>query len=113
MALAVAASRRYDGQPGVPARAAHHRLARTPLYAPEEGEYLSGAWSKAHRAFYRTLLEECGNPVLVDAFDPMWTASEPGRRWGHIARPVVTPPTNIVSWRRRPWPATPTPRPTY
>ncbi|MBC9731389.1 FCD domain-containing protein [Streptomyces sp. TRM68367] len=62
-------------------RAAHHRLARTPLYAPEEGEYLSSAWSQAHRAFRRALLEGCGNPVLLDAFDRMWTASELGRRW--------------------------------
>ena len=31
-------------------RAAHHRLARTPAYAPEEGEYYSAAWSEAHRA---------------------------------------------------------------
>ncbi|MDX3383196.1 GntR family transcriptional regulator [Streptomyces niveiscabiei] len=62
-------------------RAAHHRLARTPLYAPDEGDYLSGAWSEAHRAFHRTLLEGCGNPVLLDTFDRMWTASELGRRW--------------------------------
>ncbi|MEV3971310.1 GntR family transcriptional regulator [Streptomyces sp. NPDC050698] len=62
-------------------RAAHHRLARTPLYAPQEGEYLSRAWSEAHRAFHRTLLEGCGNPVLLDTFDRMWTASELGRRW--------------------------------
>lgn len=62
-------------------RAAHHRLARTPLYVPEEGEYLSGAWSEAHRTFHRTLLEGCGNAVLLDTFDRMWTASELGRRW--------------------------------
>ncbi|WP_267246467.1 GntR family transcriptional regulator [Streptomyces sp. PR69] len=62
-------------------RAAHHRLARTPAYAPEEGEYYSGAWSEAHRAFHRTLLEGCGNPVLLETFDRMWTASELARRW--------------------------------
>ncbi|MEU6140059.1 GntR family transcriptional regulator [Streptomyces sp. NPDC047081] len=62
-------------------RAAHHRLARTPAYVPEEGEYYSGAWSEAHRLFHRTLLEGCGNPVLLETFDRMWTASELARRW--------------------------------
>ncbi|MEV7801714.1 GntR family transcriptional regulator [Microbispora sp. NPDC088329] len=62
-------------------RAAHHRLARTPAYVPEEGEYYSSAWSEAHRVFHRTLLEGCGNPVLLETFDRMWTASELARRW--------------------------------
>ncbi|MET9862247.1 GntR family transcriptional regulator [Streptomyces smyrnaeus] len=62
-------------------RAAHHRLARTSAYVPEEGAYYSGAWSEAHRVFHRTLLEGCGNPVLLETFDRMWTASELARRW--------------------------------
>ncbi|MFD7284646.1 GntR family transcriptional regulator [Streptomyces sp. NPDC059863] len=62
-------------------RAAHHRLARTPAYAPEEGEFYSEAWSEVHRGFHRTLLEGCGNPVLLETFDRMWTASELARRW--------------------------------
>jgi DNA-binding GntR family transcriptional regulator len=68
-------------------RAAHHRLARTPLYAPEEGEYYSDAWSEAHRVFHRTLLEGCGNPVLLETFDRMWTASELARRWSTYRNP--------------------------
>ncbi|CAM5534686.1 HTH-type transcriptional repressor CsiR (plasmid) [Streptomyces rimosus subsp. rimosus] len=62
-------------------RAAHHRLARTPAYVAEEGRHYSSAWSEAHRAFHRTLLEGCGNPVLLETFDRMWTASELARRW--------------------------------
>ncbi|NUW35575.1 GntR family transcriptional regulator [Nonomuraea sp. SMC257] len=62
-------------------RAAHHRLARTPPYLPGQGEYYSEAWSEAHRVFHRTLLEGCGNPVLLETFDRMWTASELARRW--------------------------------
>ncbi len=62
-------------------RAAHHRLARTPPFVPEDGEYYSSAWSEAHRVFHRTLLEGCGNPVLLETFDRMWTASELARRW--------------------------------
>jgi DNA-binding GntR family transcriptional regulator len=62
-------------------RAAHHRLARTPAYAPGEGRHYSAAWAEAHRVFHRTLLEGCGNPVLLETFDRMWTASELARRW--------------------------------
>jgi DNA-binding GntR family transcriptional regulator len=62
-------------------RAAHHRLARTPAYAQEESTYYCDAWSEAHRVFHRTLLEGCGNPVLLETFDRMWTASELARRW--------------------------------
>ncbi|MEV6323535.1 GntR family transcriptional regulator [Nocardia sp. NPDC051787] len=68
-------------------RAAHHRLARTPPYAPEEGEYYSEAWSEAHRVFHRTLLAGCGNPVLLETFDRMWTASELARRWSTHRNP--------------------------
>ncbi|MEV5543672.1 GntR family transcriptional regulator [Saccharopolyspora shandongensis] len=62
-------------------RAAHHRLSRTPVFAPEEGEYVSSAWSEAHRVFHRTLLEGCVNPVLLETFDRLWSASELARRW--------------------------------
>jgi DNA-binding GntR family transcriptional regulator len=68
-------------------RAAHHRLTRTPVYVPEEGEYYSSAWSEAHRVFHRTLLEGCGNSVLLEAFDRMWTASELARRWSTHRNP--------------------------
>lgn len=62
-------------------QAAHHRLARTPAFTPEEGEYFSEAWAEAHRLFHRALLEGCGNPVLLEGFDRMWSASELARRW--------------------------------
>ncbi|MFE7443712.1 GntR family transcriptional regulator [Streptomyces chartreusis] len=68
-------------------RAAHHRLVRTPAYLPEEGEYYTSAWSEAHRVFHRTLLEGCGNPVLLETFDRMWTASELARRWSALRTP--------------------------
>ncbi|WP_405584411.1 GntR family transcriptional regulator [Streptomyces sp. NBC_01092] len=68
-------------------RAAHHRLARTPAYLPEEGEYYSGAWAEAHRVFHRTLLEGCGNSVLLAGFDRLWTASELARRWSAHRNP--------------------------
>ncbi|WP_410573955.1 GntR family transcriptional regulator [Amycolatopsis sp. cmx-4-61] len=62
-------------------RAAHHRLARTPAFTSGEDRHYSAEWAEAHRIFHRTLLEGCGNPVLLDTFDRMWTASELARRW--------------------------------
>ncbi|MCG3755895.1 GntR family transcriptional regulator [Amycolatopsis sp. Poz14] len=62
-------------------RAAGHRLARTPMYVPDEGSYYSAAWAEAHRLFHRTLLDGCGNAVLLENFDRMWMASELARRW--------------------------------
>ncbi|MFD3521258.1 GntR family transcriptional regulator [Streptomyces sp. NPDC058653] len=68
-------------------RAAHHRLTRTPVYLPDEGEYYSDEWAEAHRVFHRTLLDGCGNPVLLETFDRMWTASELARRWSARRNP--------------------------
>lgn len=68
-------------------RAAHHRLTRTPAYVPEEGAHYSSAWAEAHRVFHRTLLEGCGNLVLLETFDRMWTASELARRWSAHRNP--------------------------
>jgi DNA-binding GntR family transcriptional regulator len=62
-------------------RATHHRLARTPPFAAGEGPHYGDEWAEAHRVFHRTLLEGCGNPVLLETFDRMWTASELARRW--------------------------------
>ncbi|MET9001839.1 GntR family transcriptional regulator [Amycolatopsis sp. NPDC004169] len=68
-------------------RAAHHRLERTPVLDPAEGDYMSSAWSEAHRQFHRTLLDGCGNAPLLDTFDRLWTATELARRWSGRANP--------------------------
>ncbi|MFC6880879.1 MULTISPECIES: GntR family transcriptional regulator [Actinomadura] len=68
-------------------RAAHHRLARTPPYAPGHDEHYTETWAQAHRDFHRTLLEGCANPVLLDTFDRLWTASELARRWSAQRNP--------------------------
>ncbi|GAA2683375.1 MULTISPECIES: GntR family transcriptional regulator [Actinosynnema] len=68
-------------------RAAHHRLSRTPAFTPDDGEHYSAEWAEAHRRFHRALLDGCGNPVLLDAFDRMWSASELARRWAGTRTP--------------------------
>ncbi len=39
----------------------------------------------------RTLLEGCGNPVLLETFDRLWTASELVRRWAAHRNPGRDP----------------------
>lgn len=68
-------------------RAAHHRLAGTAPYERQGDMHVSDAWSQAHRTFHRTLLQACGNTVLMDMFDRLWTASELARRWSCTADP--------------------------
>jgi DNA-binding GntR family transcriptional regulator len=90
-------------------RAAHHRLAGTPpfdqpdrsalhdIVAPLPSDsprgsvtqtpHYSDAWAEAHRRFHRTLLEGCGNEVLLETFDRLWTASELARRWSALNTP--------------------------
>jgi DNA-binding GntR family transcriptional regulator len=62
-------------------RAACHRLAGTPF--EDHGE----VWARAHRLFHRTLLDGCGNDVLLATFDRLWTGSELARRWSSQSNP--------------------------
>jgi DNA-binding GntR family transcriptional regulator len=68
-------------------RAAHHRLSRTAPYADEEGPHYTDAWAAAHHGFHRALLEGCANPVLLDTFERLWTATELARRWAGYRAP--------------------------
>ena len=68
-------------------RAAHHRLAGTPFYDREGDSHLSDSWHEAHRMFHRTLLAACGNDVLLETFDRLWTAGELARRWSALGDP--------------------------
>jgi DNA-binding GntR family transcriptional regulator len=69
-------------------RAAHHRLAGTPPYEHVDDVHYSDAWADAHHEFHRTLLEACGNDVLMDTFERLWTASELSRRWSTASNPA-------------------------
>lgn len=68
-------------------RAAHHRLAGTPTHEHVGDAHFSDAWSAAHRDFHRTLLAACGNDVLLDTFDRLWTTGELARRWSGTIDP--------------------------
>jgi DNA-binding GntR family transcriptional regulator len=68
-------------------RAAHHRLSRTAPYADGERPHYSAAWAAAHHGFHRALLEGCANPVLLETFERLWTATELARRWAGSRTP--------------------------
>ena len=68
-------------------RAAHHRMAGTPVLEHAGDEHPSDRWWAAHRDFHRTLLEACGNDVLLETFDRLWTAGELARRWSAAIDP--------------------------
>jgi DNA-binding GntR family transcriptional regulator len=69
-------------------RAAHHRLAGTAPYEHDDDVHYSDAWAGAHYEFHRTLLDACGNDVLMDTFERLWTASELTRRWSAAGNQV-------------------------
>ena len=62
-------------------RASHHRLAGTPPYEDADDVHYTKAWGAAHYQFHHALLDACGNKVLMDIFERLWTASELSRRW--------------------------------
>ena len=68
-------------------RGAHHRLAGTAPFERDGEAHYSDAWALAHRGFHRTLLEGCGNDVLLETFDRLWTAGELARRWSALGAP--------------------------
>lgn len=69
-------------------RESHHRLAGTPLRDASSSKHYSEEWAEVHRQFHRTLIEGCGNGVLLETFDRLWTASELARRWSVTNTPM-------------------------
>jgi DNA-binding GntR family transcriptional regulator len=54
--------------------AAHHRLARTPVFS-DDGRY-NRAWMAAHRDFHAALASACGSPTLLRIRSELWDAAE-------------------------------------
>ncbi|MBB4688113.1 GntR family transcriptional regulator [Amycolatopsis jiangsuensis] len=68
-------------------RATHHRLAGTPPFDAAGARFHSDEWAAVHHGFHRALLEACGNDILLDTFERLWTASELYRRWSGESAP--------------------------
>lgn len=73
--------------------AAHHRMASQPMYLPEHPMTPNNDWAVAHIAFHYTLIEACGNQVLLDICLRLSDSAELYRAWsgnaGHSSRDVA------------------------
>jgi DNA-binding GntR family transcriptional regulator len=58
------------------------------VYRNDDDVHYSDEWADAHHAFHRSLLDACGNDVLLDTFERLWTASELSRRWSGAGNPA-------------------------
>lgn len=61
--------------------AAHHRLASEPMYLRHQAGVRNHVWARNHIAFHHTLIEACGNPVLLDICERLSDAAELYRAW--------------------------------
>ncbi|GAB3571008.1 GntR family transcriptional regulator [Amycolatopsis endophytica] len=61
--------------------AAHHVLARTPLFSDEDADHPSDAWSAAHAAFHQALLAGCPNRRLLTAARALREEAELYLQW--------------------------------
>jgi DNA-binding GntR family transcriptional regulator len=61
--------------------AAHHRMASLPMFLPEDPTSRNEEWAVAHMDFHLTLIEACGNRVLLDICARLSDAAELYRAW--------------------------------
>jgi DNA-binding GntR family transcriptional regulator len=61
--------------------AAHHRMASLPMLLPGDPPSRNEEWALAHIDFHLTLIEACGNPVLLDICARLSDGAEMYRAW--------------------------------
>ena len=61
--------------------AAHHRLERTPMTAPDAPRTMSDEWEQAHTSFHAALLAGCRRPRLLAMTESLRDATALYRRW--------------------------------
>lgn len=61
--------------------ALHHQLEQLPEYSADDMEHLNDHWSDLHSRFHNSLIEACGNPVLLEICSRLWNMSELYRSW--------------------------------
>lgn len=64
--------------------AAHHRMAKLPMFLPEDPTSRNEEWALAHMGFHATLIENCDNPVLLDICARLSDAAELYRAWSGL-----------------------------
>jgi GntR family transcriptional regulator, carbon starvation induced regulator len=61
--------------------AAHHRLAGTPMTAPEHPEEITAEWVHAHSAFHAATMSGCGSPRLIEITTGLGESAAIYRHW--------------------------------
>lgn len=61
--------------------AAHHRMAAEPVCLPDDPRVRNPAWAACHKAFHDTLIQACGNALLLDICARLSEAAELYRAW--------------------------------
>lgn len=61
--------------------AAHHRLGRTPMYAPADPGRFNDEWVLAHAAFHQALLDGCTNRRILATASALRDSAELYRQW--------------------------------
>lgn len=66
---------------------AHHVLSNTEHFDSQDPSAVRDEWSAAHRRFHLSLLEGCGNCLLIEICAELFDASELYRRWSVQSSP--------------------------
>jgi DNA-binding GntR family transcriptional regulator len=61
--------------------AAHHRLAKAPVYLPGGSGAYNPEWGVHHAAFHAQLVRACGNTVILDICERLSDAAQVYRAW--------------------------------
>jgi DNA-binding GntR family transcriptional regulator len=64
--------------------AAHHRLANTPMTAPDRPGELSDEWMHAHNAFHAATMSGCGSPRMIEMAAALGESAAIYRHWSQL-----------------------------
>ncbi|GAA5040627.1 DNA-binding GntR family transcriptional regulator [Thermocatellispora tengchongensis] len=70
--------------------AVHHRLEGTPIWLEGPEKVINPEWVSVHAAFHATLLEACGNSIILDVCASLFDMAELYRRWNETGTSTVT-----------------------
>ncbi|PJK20078.1 GntR family transcriptional regulator [Mycolicibacterium goodii] len=61
--------------------AAHHRMERTPMFAPTDPDRFNDEWVLAHAEFHQALLDGCSNRRILATASALRDSAELYRQW--------------------------------
>lgn len=69
--------------------AVHHRLEGTPIWLERPEKVMNPDWATVHAAFHATLLEACGNGIILGVCASLFDMAELYRRWNEAGEPTA------------------------